>query len=307
MVDEPSILNNQGAAPEADAAPEAGAGQTVEPAADKAPVSPSQEVAQIMQEGWRDFIPEDLKDRSEWGRVNSLQDVFKNYIEGQQTISKSVRIPDAAASVEDINAFYTKLGKPASREEYTFEYKPENENYKLTQDMYDFAVFKEIADEANLTKDQYQKLATAYMNIQNRNLNAYEQQFNEQAGAELMQAENELRKEWGKDYASNINNISAKIGQMYPEDTVKKMTEAGLFRDKNFIKSQLALTKMMTGDTIYIEGKGIDNVPQTIEELQAKRDSLMQQDYVGNKAQVNELNKYIVQLKMAQQNQIGRR
>ena len=38
-------------------------------------------------ENWRDYIPEDLRDRQEWGRVDSIQDVFKNYIEGQKTIS----------------------------------------------------------------------------------------------------------------------------------------------------------------------------------------------------------------------------
>jgi phage regulator Rha-like protein len=63
---------------------------------------------------------------------------------------------------------------------------------------------------------------------------------------------------------------------------------------------------MMTWDTIYIEGRGIENVRQTIEDLRAKRDSLMEVDYVKNKAQVNELNKQIVQLQMAQQGQLGR-
>ena len=84
------------------------------------------------------------------------------------------------------------------------------------------------------------------------------------------------------------------------------MAQVGLFRDPNFLKSQLALTKMMTGDTIYIEGRTVENVPQTIEDLRAKRDSLMQVDYVKNKAQVNELNKQIVQLQMSQQGQLGK-
>ena len=93
---------------------------------------------------------------------------------------------------------------------------------------------------------------------------------------------------------------------MYPQETIDKMAQVGLFRDPNFLKSQLALTKMMTGDTIYIEGRTVENVPQTIEDLRAKRDSLMQVDYVKNKAQVNELNKQIVQLQMSQQGQLGK-
>ena len=80
---------------------------------------------QFMTEGWKECIPEDLRDRAEWSRVNNVQDVFKNYIAGQQTISKSVRIPDATSSAEEITAFYTKLGKPASAAEYDFEYQKE--------------------------------------------------------------------------------------------------------------------------------------------------------------------------------------
>ena len=308
MSDNDSLLNTGAgtdASPAQDTPPADPPAQDTPPAAE-APKSPSSEVAAIMQEGWKDFIPEDLRDRSEWTRVNTLQDVFKNYIEGQQTISKSVRIPDANATAEELNAFYGKLGKPATKEEYTFEYTPK-EGDKLGKEAYDFSVFQEIAEKANLTADQYQALATAYMDIQNQNLNNYNMSVAEQAGAEVKQAEEALRKEWGRDYAANINNISAKITQMYPEETVRRMEDSGLFRDVNFLKSQLALTKMMTGDTIFIEGRGVENVPQTIEDLRAKRDALMESDYVKNKAQVNELNKQIVQLQTAQQGQIGRR
>ena len=263
------------------------------------------DVNEFMTNGWRDCIPEDLKDRAEWGRVNNVQDVFKNYIASQQTISKSVRIPDATSSAEDVAAFYTKLGKPASSAEYTFTYEPA-EGASFGKDSFDFSGFQEIAEKANLTLDQYQKMATAYLDAQNATVAVYNQQVAEQAGAEMKQAEAELRKEWGKDYAANINNISTKITQMYPEETVNRMAQVGLFRDANFLKSQLALTKMMTGDTIYIEGRGVENVPQTLEQLRAKRDSLMEADYAKNKAQVNELNKQIVQLQMSQQGQLSR-
>lgn len=276
------------------------------PTDDNPPVKTGFDVDAFMTEGWRDCIPEDLRDRTEWSRVSNVQDVFKNYISAQQTISKSVRIPDATSSAEDIAAFYTKLGKPASAAEYDFEY-TKAENMPFGKESFDFTSFQTIADKANLTKDQYQALASAYVDIQNDMVSTYQAGIAEQAGIELRNAENELRKEWGKDYAANLNNISAKISQMYPEETIKRMEESGLFRDTQFLKSQLQLTKMMTGDTIYIDGQRVDDIPQTVESLRAKRDSLMQADYVKNKAQVNELNQQIVQLQMAQQGQIGRR
>lgn len=250
-------------------------------------------------ENWRDYIPEDLRDRQEWGRVDSIQDVFKNYIEGQKTISQSVRIPDANSTPEDIQRFYSKLGKPASASEYTFDYTPK-EGYSLGKDDYDFSSFQDIAEKANLTKDQYAALANLYLDTQNMNYRAVQERQANEVASELQRAELQLRQDWGGEYQSNINLIQSKIGSVYDQDTINKMNEAGLFRDQSFLKAQLQLTKMMTGDTIFMDGSVIENVPQNIEALRAQRDALMLEDYTRNKAKVTELNKRIVGLELAQ-------
>lgn len=250
-------------------------------------------------ENWREYIPEDLRDRQEWGRVDSIQDVFKNYIEGQKTISQSVRIPDANSTPEDIQRFYSKLGKPASASEYTFDYTPK-EGYSLGKDDYDFSSFQDIAEKANLTKDQYAALANLYLDTQNMNYRAVQERQANEVASELQRAELQLRQDWGGEYQSNINLIQSKIGSVYDQDTINKMNEAGLFRDQSFLKAQLQLTKMMTGDTIFMDGSVIENVPQNIEALRAQRDALMLEDYTRNKAKVTELNKRIVGLELAQ-------
>lgn len=250
-------------------------------------------------ENWRDYIPEDLRDRQEWGRVDSIQDVFKNYIEGQKTISQSVRIPDANSTQDDIQKFYAKLGKPASVSEYTFDYTPK-EGYVLGKQDYDFSAFQEIAGKANLTKDQYAALANLYLDTQNMNYQAMQERQANEVASELQRAELQLRQDWGGEYQSNINLIQSKIGSMYDQDTINKMNEAGLFRDQSFLKAQLQLTKMMTGDTIFMDGSVVENVPQNIEALRAQRDALMLEDYTRNKAKVTELNKRIVGLELAQ-------
>lgn len=264
------------------------------------------QVEQFINSDWKNHIPEDLKERAEFARVNSLTDVFKNYVEGQQTISKSVRLPDATSTAEEVNAFYAKLGKPASKDEYDFEYKPENENYKLNKDCFDFNVFKDVAEAGNLTKAQYEALASKYLDIQNDNVLNYNKQLETQAINELKTSEATLREAWGTKYAENINQISAKVTKLYPQETVDRMAQAGLFRDVNFLQSHLKLTNMMRGDTVFIEGSAVENIPQSIETLSAKRDELMASNYAGNKVQVNELNMQITKLKMAQSGQIGK-
>ena len=161
-------------------------------------------------------------------------------------------------------------------------------------------MFQDIADKANLTKDQYQALAAAYIDINNENYLNYNQYLQQQAAEELKNAENKLKADWGSQYNQNINAITEKVKVLYPEDTLKRMQKAGLFRDPDFLSSHLKLTKMMTGDTVFIEGNAVENVPQTLQTLQEKRDRLMQDDYSKNRDQVLALNQQIVKLKQSQ-------
>lgn len=246
---------------------------------------------------WKDFIPEELKGRSEWNNINDVSDLYKNYINAQQTISKSVRIPDANSSLEDVANFYKKLGKPETKAEYTFEYTPSKKEYVYNKDSFDFSAFQDLADKANLTADQYQKLATAYLDVNNENYLNYNKTLQTKAAEELKSAENKLKMEWGDKYTQNINAISEKVKVLYPEETLTRMQNAGLFRDPAFLQSHLKLTKMMTGDTVFIEGNAVENVPQTLQTLQEKRDKLMSEDYEKNKEQVFALNQQIVKLK----------
>lgn len=249
---------------------------------------------------WKEYIPQELKDRSEWNNIKDPSDLFKNYINAQQMISKSVRIPDETASPEDIANFYSKLGKPQSKDEYTFEYNPAKENYIYDKSSFDFSVFQDIADKANLTKEQYQALASAYIDINNENYINYNQTLAKKAAEELKDAESKLKAAWGTQYTSNINAITEKVKALYPEETLKRMQNAGLFRDPEFLQSHLKLTKMMSGDTVFIEGNAVENVPQTLQNLTAKRDKLMSEDYEKNREQVMALNQQIVKLKASQ-------
>lgn len=256
-------------------------------------------------DNWREFIPEDLKGRAEWDRISKPEDIFTNYIHQTQTISKSVRIPDASSTPEQINEFYQKLGKPADKTEYDFSYTPQ-ENYIFNKESFDFGIFQDAAEAANLSKKQYEALAQKYLDVQNQNYVNYVSSLESDAAAEVQKAEAELRSKWGQKYDINIQAISNKMNSTYSEETLNRMAEAGLFRDAAFLEHQLLLTKMQSGDTLYIDGNVVTDVPQTIESLTAKRDELMAKDYAGNKAQVNELNKQIVQLKMAQHGQAQR-
>lgn len=248
---------------------------------------------------WKEYIPEDLKDRAEWNNIKDPSDLFKNYINAQQTISKSVRLPDEQSTPEDIAAFYIKLGKPSKKEDYTFEYQ-QKDGDMYNKESFDFSMFQDLADKANLTENQYKALATAYIDVQNDAYKNYIKTLADQAAEELKTAEGKLKNAWGTQYNNNINLITEKVKKLYPKATLNRMQNAGLFRDADFLSAHLKLTKMMTGDTVFIEGNAVENVPQTLQTLSEKRDKLMAEDYSKNREAILNLNKQIVRLKQSQ-------
>lgn len=299
---DPNGLLNLGGTPDPNAAPPAAPSA----ADDKTAIPPSADPGtnpppanQDFKSTWKEYIPEDLKDRAEWNNIKDPSDLFKNYINAQQTISKSVRLPDEQSTPEDIAAFYTKLGKPAKKEDYTFEYQQKDGDI-YNKESFDFSTFQDLADKANLTENQYKALATAYIDVQNESYKNYTQTLAEKASEELKAAEGKLKNAWGTQYNNNINLITEKVKKLYPKATLTRMQNAGLFRDADFLSAHLKLTKMMTGDTVFIEGNAVEDVPQTLQTLSEKRDKLMAEDYSKNRETILNLNKQIVRLKQSQ-------
>ncbi len=303
---DPNGLLNLGGTPDPNTAPPAPDPNAAPPADGKTATPPSTDPGtnpppanQDFKSTWKEYIPEDLKDRAEWNNIKDPSDLFKNYINAQQTISKSVRLPDEQSTPEDIAAFYTKLGKPSKKEDYTFEYQ-QKDGDMYNKESFDFSMFQDLADKANLTENQYKALATAYIDVQNDAYKNYTKTLADQAAEELKTAEGKLKNAWGTQYNNNINLITEKVKKLYPKATLNRMQNAGLFRDADFLSAHLKLTKMMTGDTVFIEGNAVENVPQTLQTLSEKRDNLMREDYSKNREAILNLNKQIVRLKQSQ-------
>ncbi len=254
-------------------------------------------VEDFVKDKWRETIPADLKDRAEWKNVTSLEDVYKNYIEGQKTISSSVRVPTAQSSPEEVVKFYEKLGKPKAAEDYKMDVPQDVIEKGLTpvQDM--TAWFKQKAFEKNLTTEQAESLYkdfTAYQ-IEQHN------KMVEQITKETNTATDKLKAEWGGDFQKNVEFINSKLESLFDKDSVASLRNSGMLRDVNFIKNLYKLTKAVSGDMVYIDGKPVDNSKETLETLTTERDKLMSEDYLKNKTKVEELNKKIVLIKQAQQ------
>lgn len=253
----------------------------------------------IKPEAWKEAIREDLRNNEKIKRIDSIEQLAEQYLESQKMISQSVRIPGTDASPEDVRKFYTKLGTPEAKEEYKFEVPEEVKELKIADGATD--IFAEAAFKANLTKEQANTVYNEYLKSQGMQL------ANQVEAIKIKEANTvaELKRAWGSGYQDNLDNISKNIGRIFDKDTIEVLqTQTTLLSDTSFLKKMHDLTKMMTGDTLFVEGKQVTNVNQSLAEIEEERDRLLSEDrkngVAKNQNRIMELNKRIVMLREAQ-------
>lgn len=251
----------------------------------------------ITQENWKDVLSEQFKNHEKINRIDSLDKLAEQYIESQKMISQSVKIPGTDASPESVREFYKKLGMPETSEEYTLE-KPEQmkdlpadvaEGYKK--------FFAEAAFKANLTKEQANTVYQDYLLSQETSTLAQIDAIKTKEAT----TKAELQRAWGGDYDTNLKNIGNNITKIFDQETIDILsTQTTLLSDTQFLKRLNNLTKMVSGDTLYIDGKEVANVKLTLSETEAERDRLLSEDRMKHKDRINELNRKIVSLRQSQ-------
>lgn len=71
-------------------------------------------------DNWRDFLPEDIRQEKCLDSVKHIGTLAKNYVNAQKMVgANKVAIPGENASQEELDAFYTKLGRPESADKYS--------------------------------------------------------------------------------------------------------------------------------------------------------------------------------------------
>jgi len=112
------------------------------------------------------------------GKFDDVDSLAKSYQELQSRMGNSVRIPHSESSPEEVASFYHKIGMPESPE-----------GYKVGEGMEEaLESFRPLAHSANLTQQQFDKIATE----QGRAIQAAEEA--------LVASEERLRGKWGDNY-----------------------------------------------------------------------------------------------------------
>ena len=163
------------------------------------------------------FSPEVREDPSfEKFKAKSGDDLFNSYKNLEKTLGSRVKLPDANSTEADIESFWTKLGRPATKDDYAIEF---DSNLNLDDASKDG--FKEVFHKANMTQDQ----ATFVMQALNQGAQVSASQMMEQSDRSLIETETALKREWGANTDMNKalakRAISAVFGDQAAESIIR--------------------------------------------------------------------------------------
>ena len=217
---------------------------------------------------WRSGLPDDLREAPSIRDFKDISGLVKSYIHAQSLIGRDkIPVPNSE-NPEDWNAVYDRLGRPKDHSEYGFK-KPENWSHEwddnLTQS------FAKTAHELGLNTKQAQKLFEFYNGHVSTQYSGYE----EKRTAQTQQAEQQLKKEWGQEYDTSLNEASKALKHYAGDEGAKALGEAGLLNNPAIIKMFHTLSNSLKEDSSI----GINqSIPHNSRELAKQEYSQLMQD-----------------------------
>jgi len=211
----------------------------------------------ILDEGWQGELPEDLRENETLAGVKTLSGMAKMLVSAESMVgADKVVIPAEGASEEDMNAYYTKLGRPEKAENY--ELKPP-EGLAYGDD--DLVGFRNAAHKAGLSAAQVTALFDWHGGLSVEKVKAADLQGKET----LVASELALKKEWGSAYDQNFALATKAVRTFTDEESVEAL-EKGLGNDPAMIKmmhkvgAAISEEKLKGNAPIYTPGENKDAI-----------------------------------------------
>jgi len=170
----------------------------------EAPVQETQieQPVPTVAKSWKEAIPEDLRNDPNISKFTELEALAKSYVNATRMIGQDkVAVPNNNSTDDQWNEVYDKLGRPESPDKYKLEVKSD----VVPLDESAIKSFAENAHQLGLNNKQAQGILEFYKN----SMEGSAQQNQVDMETAQAQAEQELRKEWGSNYESNIKKAGA--------------------------------------------------------------------------------------------------
>ena len=170
----------------------------------EAPVQETQieQPVPTVAKSWKEAISEDLRNDPNISKFTELEALAKSYVNATRMIGQDkVAVPNNNSTDDQWNEVYDKLGRPESPDKYQLDAKSD----VVPLDESAIKSFAENAHQLGLNNKQAQGILEFYKN----SMEGSAQQNQVDMETAQAQAEQELRKEWGSNYESNIKKAGA--------------------------------------------------------------------------------------------------
>ena len=160
---------------------------------------------------WKDSISQEFREDPNISKFTEIDSLAKSYINATRMIGQDkVAVPNENSTDDQWNEVYGKLGRPESADKYKLEV-----NSEIAQiDEGSIKSFAENAHKLGLNNKQAQGILEYYKN----SMEGSEQQSRIDTETAQANAEQELRKEWGRSFDENLKKAgSVAKANMDPE------------------------------------------------------------------------------------------
>lgn len=198
------------------------------------------------QSDWRGSLAPEYKDHASLKSYKDLNALAKSHVEAQAYIGGAVKIPGADAKPEDLDKFYSKLGRPESPDKYELSV-PEG----MVSDTPVMKNFLVAAHKAGLTKGQAQAVVDAYA--------ASAEQIRGGLNDQYKEAEELLRGEWGAAFDRKVALANRALHHIGGQQVIQLLQATGLDNNPGMVRTWAKVGEILAEDGT-IEGN-VENVP----------------------------------------------
>ena len=203
---------------------------------------------------WKETISEEFRNDPNISKFTEIDALAKSYINATRMIGQDkVAVPNENSTDDQWNEVYGKLGRPESADKYQLEVQSE------TAPLDESAIkqFAENAHQLGLNNKQAQGILEFYKNSMEGSV----QQARVDTETAQANAEQELRKEWGRSYDENIKKAGAIAKANMSEDILNMELKDGtrIGDHPSVIKGFASIANLMSEDKLVsTESENVD-------------------------------------------------
>jgi len=208
------------------------------------PISSTTEQPKVAT-SWKEAISEEFRSNPNIEKFTEIDALAKSYINATQMIGQDkVSVPNKNSTEDQWNEVYDKLGRPESADKYSLDVKSDVVPFD------DGAVkqFAENAHKLGLSNKQAQGVLEFYKT----SMEGTAQQSKVDTETAQVQAEQELRQEWGREFESNVQRAGALAKANMNPDILDLELKSGIRVGDHpeLIKGFAKIASMMSEDKI---------------------------------------------------------